>query len=416
MNPRDVVITGVGVVSPIGIGREAFWNSLTSGQSGVSVRERFAETDLPLRIAASVKDFEGKRYIKPRKAIKIMCAPIQYGCAAAAMAVEQAGINSDVVAPERIGTVIGTETFYADPHEVADVFRKCTVNEDYQHDKWGEFAMREIQPLWMLKYLPNMVASHISIANDARGPSNSICQGEVSGLLALIEAADLVQRDAADVVVTGGTGSTMNMTTLLYRGTDDLSRRVFEPENASRPFDVDRDGIVVGEGAGAFVVELAEHAQARGAKVLATISGWARSYLNTSSDQFANAIAANYKAALGTANVESRDVGLVNSNASGSVAFDQVEAEAIRSVFEQTPVVAHKSNFGNIGPGTSVVELIAGVLAIENRLIPATLNCDQVDPDCGVNVLTENRNVDSDLVVLKSSFSNTGQIASVVIT
>ncbi len=415
MNRRDVVITGIGVVSPIGIGREAFWESLVKGRSGICVRERFADTDWPIRIAAPVKDFVGKQFIKPRKAIKIMCAPIQYGCAAAAMAVEEAGISQSVVAAERMGTVIGTETFYADPNEVADVFRKCTVNEDYQHDKWGEFAMREIQPLWMLKYLPNMVASHISIANDARGPSNSICQGEVSGMLALIEAADLIQRGAANVVVAGGTGSMMNLTAMLYRGTDDLSRRINEPQQACRPFDVMRDGIVVGAGAGAFVLELAEHAEARGAKVLARISGWARSFMNTASERFADAVAANYRAALDSAQVESGDIGLVNSNASGAVAMDQVEADAIRSVFADAPVVAHKSSFGNLGPGTSAVEFIASVLAIENGIIPASLNCDNVDPKCGINIVTENQNLNSEQFVLKSSFSNTGQIASVVI-
>lgn len=416
MNNCDVVITGLGVTSPIGIGHQVFWESLVSGVSGVEVREAYRDTRWPFRIAAPVKDFSGKQFIKPRKAIKIMCAPIQYGCAAASMAVEHANLDSQSVDPDRIATVFGTETFFADPTEVADVFKRCTVDKDYQHDRWGEFAMREIQPLWMLKYLPNMAASHISIALDARGPSNSICQGEASGLLALIEAASLIKRGAADVVVAGGTGSKMATTAILYRGTHLLSNRIDEPEKASRPFDVDRDGMVVGEGSGAIVIESAQHAKARGATVLATLSGWARSFLNPNSDQYADALAANYRAAIENASLETKDISLVNAHAAGSVHFDAIEAQAIRNVLPDKPVVAHKSNFGNIGPATSIVELIGGVLAKQNGLIPPTINCEKVDPSCGVNVINKETPISPSAKMLKSSFSVTGQIASVVIT
>jgi len=366
MNSRDVVITGLGVVSPIGIGHQKFWHSLSTGASGVEVRESFKDTEWPFRIAAPVKEFSGKQFIKPRKAIKIMCSPIQFGCAAAAMAVEHANLEPGSVAAQRVATVFGTETFFADPGEVADVFQRCTVDKDYQHDRWGEFAMREIQPLWMLKYLPNMAASHISIALDARGPSNSICQGEASGLLALIEAASLIKRGAADVVVAGGTGSKMAVTAMLYRGTQLLSNRIDEPEKASRPFDVDRDGMVVGEGSGALVLESARHAQARGAPILATLAGWARSFLDPNSDQFGDALAANYRASIKNASLQAQDIDCVNAHASGSLIYDQIEATAIRNVLADKPVVAHKGNFGNTGPGTSILELIGGVLAKQN--------------------------------------------------
>ena len=415
MNSRDVVITGLGVVSPIGIGHQEFWDSLSTGASGVEVREAFKDTQWPFRIAAPVKEFSGKQYIKPRKAIKIMCSPIQFGCAAAAMAVQHANLETGAVPADRVATVFGTETFFADPTEVADVFQRCTVDKDYQHDRWGEFAMREIQPLWMLKYLPNMAASHISIALDARGPSNSICQGEASGLLALIEAASLIKRGAADVVVAGGTGSKMAMTAMLYRGTQLLSNRIDEPEKASRPFDVDRDGMVVGEGSGALVLESAEHAQARGAPVLATLAGWARSFLDPNSDQFGDALAANYQASINNASLEPQDIDYVNAHASGSLIYDQIEATAIKNVLADKPVVAHKGNFGNIGPGTSIVELIGGVLAKQNGLIPKSINCDQVDPKCAINVVDSNLAIETSATLLKSSFSATGQIASIVI-
>lgn len=424
MNPnREVVITGVGAVSPIGVGANEFWQALVGRNSGVGIRTRFADFQSPHRIAAPVKNFEAKKYVKPRKAMKIMCGPIQFGCGAAMMAVENAGLadsseNGWSLDPDRVGTVFGTETFFADPDEVADVFQKCTVNKDYQHERWGEFAMREIQPLWMLKYLPNMAASHISIAMDARGPSNSICQGEASGLLAVIEAATLIQRGAVDVVVAGGTGSQMALTATLYRGTDMLSQRIHEPENASRPFDQDRDGMVVGEGAGAIVLESAEHAKARGAKVLARIGGWSRGYQHPNHPQFDDELSYHYRTAVARSSCEMGDVDLVNANASGSLKSDAVEARAIRATFGDVGVVAHKSNFGNLGPGTSAVELIGGIQAIEHGQVAPSLNCPVISTECPVNVITETnvssvKRVDT---VLKSSFSSTGQIGVVVLT
>ena len=412
---REVVITGVGVVSSIGIGIESFWNSLISGVSGVAVREPFVDSNTPFRIAAPVRGFDAKQFVKPRKAIKIMCAPIQFGCAAAAMAIDHAGIDRDSLAPERTGTVFGTETFFADPAEVADVFRKCTVDKDYQHHRWGEFAVREIQPLWMLKYLPNMAASHISIALNARGHSNSICQGEVSGLLALIEAADLIGRNAVDVVLAGGTGSPMALTAMLCRGAGQLTKQVSNPEKASRPFDRSRDGMVVGEGAGALVLESAEHAKARGATPLATLGGWSRSYRNANSNDFEAAIGNNYLDALRHSGLTPQSVGLINANASGSIQGDRDEAGAINRVFgSDVPVVAHKSNFGNVGPGTSMLELIGGVLSKQFGVCPGTINCENLDPDFKINVQSRTTHLQSD-VILKSSFSSTGQIASIVL-
>ena len=412
----EVVVTGVGVVTPIGVGTDPFWDALVAGRSGVSVRAGFEDVELPHRIAAPVTGFVGKEYIKPRKSLKIMCGPIQYGCAAAAMAVTQANFAEGVLDHDRIGTVFGTETFFADPAEVADVFQKCTVDSEYQHKRWGEFALREIQPLWMLKYLPNMAASHISIAMDARGPSNSICQGEASGLLSLIEAADLIQRGVADVVIAGGTGSQMTLVSTLYRGVDRLSKNVNKPELASRPFDLDRDGMVVGEGAGAIVLESKAFAEKRNANILAKVSGWSRGYHKPISLDFPSDLEYHFNTAIERAHLSADQIDLVNANAMGDVDGDGKEAIAIQNALGDTPVVAYKSLFGNLGPGTSMVELIASILSIENQQVPPSINCQKVAADCPVQVHTAGspalKSVDS---VLKSSYSATGQIATVVI-
>lgn len=419
---REVVITGLGVVSPIAIGQEAFWQALVAGKSGVKVRERFADFETAHRIAAPVEGFEAKKFVKPRKALKIMCGPIQFGCAAAAMAVEHAQLDTETVSSDRMGTVFGTETFFADPKEVADVFQKCTENKNYQHERWGEFAMREIQPLWMLKYLPNMAASHISIATDARGPSNSICQGEASGSLALIEAASLIQRGVVDVVIAGGTGAQMALTATLYRGTDMLSKRIHEPALASRPFDQDRDGMVVGEGAGAVVLESAEHAKQRGASPIVRIAGWSRGYHAVGQPGMSDALRYHYQESVRRSGLETSQINLINANASGSQQLDAIEAQAINGVFDRCPVVAHKSNFGNIGPGTSIVELLGAIQSIQHNQMVPTRNCQQVATDCPIEVVRDENleqchaSVNHQIQrVLKSSFSSTGQITSVVI-
>jgi len=420
---RKVVVTGMGVVSPIGIGNDAFFEALLAGRSGVENRGDFADTDLPMRLAARVTDFEAKQFVKPRKALKIMCEPIKFGCAAASMAAEQAGLTNQItdtppeggfhVSPDRVGTVFGTETFFADPSEVARVFRSCIVNQDYQHDRWGEFAMREIQPLWMLKYLPNMAASHISIGVNARGPSNSICQGAASGLLAVIEAASLVTRGVADVVIAGGTGSQMALTAMLYRGTELLSKSQGNPETASRPFDKNRDGMVVGEGAGVVVLESLDHATARGATPLAEFVGASRLFSSPAAVDRADGIESSLRIAIKDAGLSPDQIGLVNASASGEILSDAFEAQAIEKVFGQVPVTAHKSNFGNLGPGTSVVELIGGLMALQQKKIPQTINYETADPQCPVNIVRETRTLDQQSVI-KTSYSATGQIATVV--
>ncbi len=410
----QVVITGLGVVCPIGIGIDQYWQSLLAGKSGVRVREEFAATELPLRIYAPVIDFDGKLFVKPRKAMKVMCMPIQFGCAAAAMATDQAGLADAGLDPDRVGTVLGSETFFADPMEVASVFRSCVTERHYVHDRWGEFAMRDIQPLWMLKYLPNMVASHISIAVDARGPSNSICQGESSGLLALIEGADLIRRGACDVVIVGGTGSEIAISAILYHGQELMSRRIHEPEKASRPFDRDRDGIVYGEGAGAMVLESREHAMRRNAKVLGTVASWSRTFAVPESREFRDAIAFAMQSSLEQSGLSIDDVSHVNAHGTSLIEPDIAEANAIHQVCGNIPVVAQKSNFGYIGPSGPIVELVGSVLAINAGVLPPSLNFEHQDSACPVNVCTEKTAL-TQPAVIKNSFSATGQIASVVV-
>ena len=335
-------ITGIGVVSPIGIESipaaappsepvpGSIWHALSTGHSGVRHREAFRGKDSILGIGAKIENFEGKQFVKPRKSLKVMCLPIQFGFAAAAMAAEQAKIESGSFAADRKATTFGAEAFYANPLEVADVFRKCMTDRTYDHNRWGEFAMREIEPLWMLKYLPNMVASHVSIFLDAQGPSNSICQGEVSGSLSVIEAIDFLERGAADLAVAGGTGSPMEYTDLVYRSVHRLAKNFDPPESACRPFDANRSGLVLGEGAGAFVLESESQAKGRDAEIIARVLSYSRGFVAGRKDtDFVDTIARLIGNALKQANVRPNEIGHINATGMSTDWQDRVEALAI---------------------------------------------------------------------------------------
>jgi 3-oxoacyl-[acyl-carrier-protein] synthase II len=411
----DILISGMGVVSPLGVGLETFWDALASGRSGVVERAEFAQTDWPFRIAAPIQGFDPKQLVKPRKALKVMCPPIQSGCAAANLAFEQAGLAVGQLNPDRIATVYGTEVFISDPREIGSAFYKCLVDGTYQHHLWGTAGIGEIEPLWMLKYLPNMVASHISIAVDARGPSNSICQGDVSSLLSIIEAAELLHRHWADVAVAGGTGSYLQHFSMIYRGRETYSQRIHDPQGASRPFDRDRDGMVAGEGAGAIILETAPHLASRGGNALARLSGWAQGFCPFDSARFPQRIAEVCQTALKKANLAPQDLGQWNAQGNSQVRSDQLEAAAIATVAPDVPVVALKHNFGNLGPGGGAVELIGGILARQHGLLPGAINFSAADAGQSINLHSEARQHDHQHL-LKLSFSPTGQIAALIVS
>lgn len=268
---REIVITGLGVVSPLGIGREAFWDKFRAGASGIRPIDAFDTSSLEVRFGGQITDFDPKLYVRPRKSLKVMSREIQMGFAAADLALVDAGLSGGSVEPERFGVVFGSDMIYADTHDLEGTYRRCSASGRFDFEQWGKAAMEEIYPLWLLKLLPNMTASHIAIAHDARGPNNSIVLGDVSSLLAIAEAASVIERGWADVMITGGTGNRIDPTAIVARCEHDLSHRGNDIEAASRPFDQDRDGMVNGEGSGAIVLESLDHAVARGAHIHARL-------------------------------------------------------------------------------------------------------------------------------------------------
>ena len=205
----------------------------------------------------------------------------------------------------------------------------------------------------------------------------------------------------------------MALTAMLYRGIGNLSNRISEPEAASRPFELNRDGTVIGEGSGVLVLESAQHAAKRGVEPIARLAGWSRGFGDPRIVQRKEAFVASIENVLNDSGMTKDQIGLVSANANGSQEDDAAEAQAINEVLGDVPVVAHKSNFGNLGPGTSIVELIGSLLALKHGTIPATLNYDVPDPACPVNASNQSRPLDV-ASILKTGCSRTGQMVSVL--
>ncbi len=416
MTNREVVITGVGVVCPIGIGRTPFLESLQTGRSGVAALPELAETEVPVKFGSALTDFDAKLYVKPRKSLKVMCREIQAGYAAATLAVEDAGLDVAAVDSDRFGVVYASELFYGELSEYTEIYRSCTVDGEFRFPAWGSRFQSDMYPLWMLKYLPNMVACHVGIAHDARGPNNTIVLGEVSSLLALTEAAHTISRGVADVMIAGGTGSRLYIAAGLFRGDSNLSHRADAPEAASRPFDADRDGMVNGEGAGAVMLESRAHAEARGAKILARFAGSGQSCEPRLDGRppTGDALRRSIRRALEDAALPAEKIGHYNAHGLATIEDDRLEAQAVHDCLGGVPVTAIKSYFGNLGAGGGMCELVASVLGLELGEIPATINYQRPDPACPVQVIQEPLPVTTPTAMI-ANLSGTGQAAAVIL-
>ncbi|HKD35464.1 MAG TPA: beta-ketoacyl-[acyl-carrier-protein] synthase family protein [Pirellulales bacterium] len=387
---REVVITGMGIVSPIGIGREAFWQALVNGRSGVRPFQSIDASGFGVRFGAEILDFDPKAHVRPRKSLKVMSREIQLGFAAADMALADAGFEPAQVSPERLGVVFGADPIYSELEEWVPVYRRSMVDSRFVYDQWAPSVMSEMYPLWLLKYLPNMTPCHVAIAHDARGPNNSIVMAEASGLLAIAEATRIVERSQADMMIAGASSAMrIHPTSLIFHAEALLSRRNDDPAGASRPFDADRDGMVNGEGAAAFIVESRRHAERRGARILARIAADASRFeaRPVGAPITGLAIRRAIEAALSAVRMKPLDIGHVNAAGLSTSEHDRAEARAICDVLGNVPVTAPTSYFGHLGAAAGAVELAASLVAMEHGQIPPTLNYERPDADCPINVV-----------------------------
>ncbi|MEM8864932.1 MAG: beta-ketoacyl-[acyl-carrier-protein] synthase family protein [Planctomycetota bacterium] len=399
---RRVVISGVGLISPVGSTPDELWSALAEGRSGVVRNEPLAGRELPMSVAGLATQFtggigdfgplEGAKKKAIRKGLKLMCRETQMAVAAAQLALADAGFADESPDPESSGVVLGSDYMLTMPEDYQDAIAKCTAEGTFDYKQWGDDGLSDMQPLWMLRYLPNMPASHIAIYNDLRGPNNSLTMREASGLMAIGEALRIVARGHADRMIAGATGTrVLPMQAIHAMQTEKLAEPTGDPATASRPFDKHRTGMVAGEGAGMVMLESLESAQARGAKIYGEVLGFGASQVCDEQLRGKNdvALANAMKVALRDAGKEVCSIGHINSHGLASPQADIEESQAIAKVFgeDSPPVIAPKSNFGNLGAGGGVVELIASLLAMEHAALPRVLNYSEADPDCPVNAV-----------------------------
>ena len=414
------VVSGVGVVSPIGIGNSAFWNSLMEGRSGVGYLRAFSSHNLPIHLAAEVRDYDPLIYLPQRKFLKVMSRGIQLGVTAATLAMDNARLRAGDVDPDRLGVVYGAGRISTTPQELADSVRRF-IREGTPFDarRFGEHDMARIAPLWLLRQLPNMPACHVSIEFDARGPNNTITSRDSSALLALMEAVNVIERGAADCMIVGGSSSNVQPVDLAkFCLFEELSPQNSDPERALRPFDLRRDGTVAGEGAAAFVVERLDHAETRGADIYAEILGLGAgcdSSQETRGTGLVNAILR----ALQSARLSPAQLGHINADGKSTQGDDVIESRAYHRVLAESaariPVTALKSYFGYFEAGSGAVELAGSLLALRHGRVPATLNYEIPDPRCRLNIVHDGPLESAQPTALCVNRTEMGQSAAVIL-
>jgi 3-oxoacyl-[acyl-carrier-protein] synthase II len=439
-NPiRRVVITGLGVVCPLGRDLETFWANLIGKKSGISALDCLPENGLNLKYGGQAKCFTGdienfgplekslQRSIKKNQ--KVMCREIEMGVAACQMALAHSGLAApESRNPERTGIVYGSDYIVTRPEEFSDGVTACLdVQKEFELDRWPTEGRPKVNPLWLLKYLPNMPASHVAIYNDLRGPSNSVTIREASSASSIAEAVATIRRGAADVMLAGATGSRLEPLKALHFTESTLEKLASDrssPGEMSRPFDTARDGSILGEGAGALVLETLENALARGAKIWGEVIGGAGSCVGNSHAgkprDFVRIATKNVVSHLiekgKAAGFELTDENShIHACGKSDIAADRSEAKGINDgvAGKKIPVTAAKSYFGNLGAGCAAVEIVASCLALDRKVLFPMLNCDNLDPDCPISPSLGSSSAGNAFISL--SYSSQGQASGVLI-
>lgn len=435
--PRRAVITGIGAVTPLGIGVDAFWQGLQAGRGAVRRLTGEHIKAFPSQIGAPVDGFDARIYLdkKERKRLAVMSRPFQFAVAAARLAREDAGLGPEQVDPTRLATVLGAGTIPNDLNDFIRGGRVATVGVgQIDLQRWGLEGMSLVPPMFMLGYIPNMMGCHVSVLNDAQGPSNTIVATDAAGLLAVGEAWRYIANNRADAVLVGGADARLSMIgTIRQHLMTPLSRRNEAPERACRPFDRERDGVVLGEGGAVFVLEELGHARRRGAQIYAEVVGFGSSFDKSVDRRIGrwrdgaprerrepyprrggeHGLARAIGLALKQAEIGPGDLDHVNAHGLSTIPDDIWEAEAIAAAVGGVQVFAPKSHVGQLSAGSSPVELAASLLALRHGTLPASRNCEQPDPRCPVEVSTQPRPVQKPHF-LKTAFTELGHSVALV--
>jgi len=407
MTERRVVITGLGVVTPGGVGIEELFAGILAKRRSIKQIDLFDASSFPCRIGGQLNGFSARSHVPKsyRKAVKVMARDIEIAVAAADLAVRDAGITTVGVDPDnvdvdstRLGCNIGAGLICVDLDELGSAVNTAVTDGKFDLKAWGREGMNNLTPLWLLKYLPNMLACHVTIIHAAKGPSNTITCGEASGQLAVGEAARTIARGAADLAIAGGAESKLNPMGLLRQGL--LGRLTTagndEPGAACRPFDADHAGTVIGEGGGLLILEERDRAVAREARVYAEVAGFGAAcdpagidYLRPAIGGLAPAVAA----ALKDASIGPEQIDLVIPQGTAVPAEDVAEARALGEALGQraasVPVAPLAGGIGNLFAGAGAVNLAMGAMALHRQTVPPAVNCEAVDESCRLNVPAE---------------------------
>jgi 3-oxoacyl-[acyl-carrier-protein] synthase II len=404
MAPPRIVVTGVGAVTAVGLNTADFWSALTAGRSGVTSITRFDASTYPSKLAAEINGFDPLKYMDVKLAERT--GPYtQWAIASTVMAMEMAGLDMQKERSERVGTVIATT---GDVHKIGD-----------ETDVLKARGPRRIDPLFMNRISAHMAPVQVGKFIGARGPNTSINSACASGSDAIGMAFNHMRLGRADVMVAGGTDTLVSPICVATMGLLGALSRDAEPGKAPRPFDKDRNGMVVGEGAGMLVLETLEHARARGARILCEMAGAGWSYdarNDTAPDPEGEALA--MKAALDDAGMKPEEIDYINAHGTGTRLNDASETRALKLVLGghayRIPVSSNKSMIGHLGAGAGGVEAVASVLTMVNGVIPPTINYVTPDPECDLDYVPNVARKAEVTGIMSNSFGMGGQNCAII--
>lgn len=408
MNKR-VVVTGIGAITPVGIGKDEFWQSLLAGKSGIGPITRFDASEYTTRIAGEVKDFEPAKYIDKKEA-KRMDRCTQFAVAAARMAFEDSGMDLDKTDRTRVGVVVGTGIGGID-----------TLHDQYKtlFDK----GPGRISPFFVPMMIANMAAGQTSITFGLQGPSTCVVTACATGTNSIGDAFKIIQRGDADVMVAGGTEACISPAAVAgFCAMKAMSTRNDEPQKASRPFEKERDGFVMGEGSGIVILESLEHALARGAHIYAEVAGYgfnADAYHITAPAPEGVQAAKCMEMAIKDAGMLPSDVSYINAHGTSTPLNDKNESLAIKSLFGdhayKVAVSSIKSMTGHLLGAAGGIEAIASVLSVANDIVPPTINYETPDGDLDLDYVPNEARKQVVNVAISNSFGFGGHNATILV-
>ena len=407
---RRVVITGIGAVTPIGIGREAFWQGLMEGKNGVGRISHFDPTGFPTTIGAEIKDFPEEKFLD-RKEARRTDLFIQYAVAAARMAVEDASLDvSNEEKNQRIGVLVGS-----------GIGGIQTIEKQYK--VLMEKGPRRVSPFLVPMLIANMASGFISINMGLKGPNSTVVTACATGTHAIGDAYRIIQRGDADAMVAGGSEAPFTPIAVAgFCSAKAMSTRNDEPERASRPFDGERDGFVMGEGSGVLVLEELEYAQRRGAPLYGELVGYGLTgdaYHMTAPDPEGSGAIRCMEMALRDAGIEPGAIGYINAHGTSTPYNDKIETMAIKKVFGEEayriPISSTKSMTGHLLGAAGGVEMVAMVLSLREGMIHPTINYQKPDPQCDLDYVPNTARKHSFTYGLSNSFGFGGTNACLVV-